>query len=117
MLPGDSATTAKEKACRFNDPRVSQFWDPDQHSGKAIAESLGYKGRVAWDIYLFYAPGGKWLQHPPEPAGWMHQITEGWADRKHFFTGDDLGKKLYDTRRRDCWPQKVKLSKVNYEFE
>jgi hypothetical protein len=97
MLTGDSEKTATQKAMRFNDPRVRQFWDPDQHSGKVVAESLGYNGRVAWDIYLFYAPEGKWLQHPPEPAGWMHQISEGWADRDHFFTGDDLMKELYDT--------------------
>jgi hypothetical protein len=97
MLPGDSETAAKQKAMRFNDPRVRQFWDPNQRSGKAIAESLGYKGRVAWDIYLFYIPGGGWIQHPPDPAGWMHQISEGWVDDDHFFTGDDLMQKLYNT--------------------
>jgi len=99
MLPGDSEITAKDKAVIFKDPRVQQFWDPDQLSGKAIAEALGYKGRVAWDIYLFYTPGSKWMEHPPEPAGWMHQITEGWADPDHFFTGDDLAEKLFDTAK------------------
>jgi len=99
MLPGDSEITAKEKAVIFNDPRVLQFWDPDRLSGKAIADGLGYEDRVAWDIYLFYTPESEWIEHPPEPAGWMHQITEGWADRDHFFTGDDLGKKMYDTAR------------------
>ena len=97
MLPGDSVTTAREKAVIFNNPRVHQFWDPNQFSGKVIAEALGYKGRVAWDIYLFYAPGSEWRDHPPEPAGWMHQISEGWADRGHFYTGQDLRRKLYET--------------------
>ena len=105
MLPGDSETTAKEKAIRFNDPRVSQFWDSDQLSGKAIAEALGYKGRVAWDIYLFYKPAEKWLQHPPETADWMHQISEGWASRDHFYTGEDLVNKLYDTAQGLLAPQ------------
>jgi len=100
MLPGDTETTAKEKAVIFNDPRARQFWDPDQLSGKVVAESIGYKGRVAWDIYLFYAPGEEWIQHPPEPAGWMHQISEDWADSEHFFSGDDLRKKLYETAQR-----------------
>ena len=99
MLRGDSETTAKEKAVIFNDPRVRQFWDPDQLSGKVVAETLGYKGRVAWDIYLFYAPGEEWIQHPPHPADWMHQISEDWADRNHFFSGDDLMYKLYETAR------------------
>ena len=97
MLPGDSETTAREKAVRFNNPRVHQFWDPNQLSGKAIAEALGYKGRVAWDIYLFYEPGSEWTVHPPEPAGWMHQISQGWVDRGHFYTGQDLRRKLHET--------------------
>ena len=105
MLPGDTKITAKEKAVIFNDPRVCQFWDPDQHSGKVVAEGLGYKGRVAWDIYLLYVPGGEWVQHPPEPAGWMHQISEDWADRKNFFSGEDLMKKLYDTTRGLLFPK------------
>jgi hypothetical protein len=99
MLPGDSESTAREKAVIFNDPRVRQFWDPNQLSGKAIAEALGYRGRVARDIYLFYTPGSDWMRHPPKPAGWMHQIREDWADRGHFFTGENLAKKLYDTAR------------------
>ena len=97
MLPGDSEITARAKAVIFDDPRVHQFWDPNQLSGKAIAGALGYKGKTAWDIYLFYTPGSEWRQQAPEPVGWMHQISEGWADRKHFYAGQDLRKKLYKT--------------------
>ena len=105
MLPGDSESTAREKALIFNNPRVHQFWDPNQLSGKAIAEALGYKGKVAWDIYLFYAPGSEWRDHPPESAGWMHQISEGWADPGHYFTGDNLVKMLYSTAYRLLVPK------------
>ena len=97
MLPGDSEAIAREKAVIFDDPRVHQFWDPNQLSGKAVAEALGYKGRIAWDIYLFYPPGCQWQKHPPQPADWMHQISAGWADRGHFYTGEELGRKLYET--------------------
>ena len=97
MLPGDSEITAREKSVIFNDTRVQQFWDPDQLSGKAIAEALGYKGRVAWDIYLFYQPGCHWQKHPPQPTAWMHQISENWADRSHFYTGKELGRQLFET--------------------
>ena len=100
MLPGDSEVTAKEKAIIFNDPRVRQFWDPDQRSGKAIAESLGYNGKVAWDIYLFYQPGSQWIEAPPAPVYWMHQISENWASRNHFHTGDDLLKELYTATQK-----------------
>ena len=100
MLPGDSEATAKEKAIMFNDPGVRQFYDPDQRSGKAIAESLGYGGRVAWDIYLFYQAGGEWIDAPPDPAHWMHQMSASWADRAHFHTGDDLARELFITMKR-----------------
>jgi hypothetical protein len=100
MLPGDSEVTAKEKAVIFKDPRVRQFYDPDQLSGKAIAESLGYNGKVAWDIYLFFAAGDEWIQNPPVPNCWMHQISENWASRSHFHTGDDLLKELYTAAKK-----------------
>ena len=97
MLPGDSQITAREKALMFKDTGVRQFWDPNQLCGKAIAEAFGYKGRVAWDMYLFYEPGSQWYELPPRPAGWMHQISESWADPGRFYTGDDLRRKLYET--------------------
>ena len=100
MLPGDSEATAKEKAVLFNDARVHQFWDPDQLSGKAIAESLGYHGKVAWDIYLIYQSSDEWIEAPPAPACWMHQISESWASRSHFHTGDDLLKELYTAAKK-----------------
>ncbi|UCE56453.1 MAG: hypothetical protein JSV31_13705 [Desulfobacterales bacterium] len=95
MLPGDSEATAKEKAVIFNDSRVRQFYDPDQRSGRTIAESLDYNGKVAWDIYLFYQSGGEWIEAPPAPVCWMHQINKSWASRSHYHTGDDLLKELY----------------------
>ena len=105
MLPGDSKITAREKSVIFNAPRVHQFWDPGQLAGKAIAEVLGYKGRVAWDMYLFYPPGSQWQKQPPQPAAWMHQISEDWADPGHFFTGDNLVKMLYSTAYRLLVPK------------
>lgn len=94
MLSGDSESTAKKSAGMFNDYRVRHFYDPAKRSGKAIADTLGYPGKVAWDIYLFYAAGGVWIETPPKPNYWMHQLSENWADREHFRKGDDLVKEL-----------------------
>ena len=97
ILQGDSEMTARKSASIFNDPRVLQFYDPHRLSGKAIAESLGWKGRVAWDIYLFYAAKEQWVEDPPIPTAWMHQLRESWADPAHFYTGEDLARELFKT--------------------
>ncbi len=39
-----------------------------------IAKRLGLN-RTAWDVYLLYAPGVKWIgDQPPMPTFWMHQL-------------------------------------------
>jgi len=70
------------------------FYDQDHIVGKEIAKSIGWDGHVAWDIYLFYAPYADWNNGPPAPTGWMHQLTDSWADREHYRTGDGLVKGL-----------------------
>lgn len=97
MLPGDSEVTAKKSAKIIDHPSVIHFYDPNELSGKAIAESVGWKGKVAWDIYLFYAAGSEWIGNPPNPIAWIHQLSEHWADREHFQTGECLVKELYST--------------------
>ena len=93
-LAADSRKTAEVSAGTFNDPRVCQFYDPRQGSGRAVADSLGWHGRIAWDIYLFYTVGHKWNEAPPVPVDWMHQLTDPWADADHLRTGDDLVREL-----------------------
>jgi len=93
-LATDSRKAAETAAGTFNDPRIYQFYDPQQRSGRAVADSLGWHGRVAWDIYLFYAVGSRWNQTPPAPVDWMHQLTDPWADADRLHTGDDLVREL-----------------------
>ena len=94
MLPEDSKEKAVLEAGNISDPRVHHFYDPNKQSGTAIADSLGYKDRVAWDIYLFYTAGADWIGDPPAPAVWVHQLSESWLDRKHYHSGDDLALEL-----------------------
>ena len=100
MLQGDSESSAKESARMFSNHRVSQFYDPNKLAGKAIAESVGWKGQVAWDTYLFYPVGREWAKMSPAPSVWMHQLSEPWADREHYHSGDDLVKALFETMKR-----------------
>ena len=95
MLSEDSEKKATSSSAIFSDTHVTQFYDPDQLSRKAVAESLGWPGKTAWDIYLFYPAGSEWDQHPPHPVEWIHQLKADWADRKHFRTGSDLVDSLH----------------------
>ncbi|MFC1879949.1 hypothetical protein ACFL2S_00445 [Thermodesulfobacteriota bacterium] len=99
-LPTDSRKAAEKSAGTFNDPRICQFYDPQQRSGKAVANSLGWLGKVAWDIYLFYTAGSQWHETPPAPANWVHQLTDPWADPDRLRTGDDLVRELAKSMKR-----------------
>ena len=91
MIEGDSLAMAEQSAQIIVDPRVRHFHDPERRAGKAIAQALGGEGDIAWDTYLFYPKGSKWLARPPAPIFWMHQLTRStWADEAHQHCGDDL---------------------------
>ena len=94
MLPEDSLEAALPTIKILNDRRIQHFYDPEKVSGKAIAMSLGWGGRVAWDIYLFYSPGILWTDRPPKPNRWMHQMSDEWAKNDHYRTGDALKREL-----------------------
>ena len=94
ILTGDSEQTAKKAADMFTDGRAVHFYDPRKSAGKSVANRLGWKGNVAWDIYLFYKCGVEWGDAPPRPIYWMHQLKDSWADKEHFHTGDGLVKEL-----------------------
>jgi len=99
-LPVDSRKAAEKSARTFNAPRICQFYDPQQISGRAVADRLGWQGRVAWDIYLFYTAGSKWNKKPPVPFDWMHQLTDHWADSERLRMGDDLVRELAKSMKK-----------------
>ena len=91
MLPSDSRIMAHVRALTMQDPRVRHFHDPKKRVGRAIARGLGGRDNIAWDIYLFFEPGGEWDGGPPPPAWWAHQLLgSSWADPAHYHRGDDL---------------------------
>jgi hypothetical protein len=47
------------------------------------------------DIYLFYEPLTEWRDKPPEPKYWMHQLSDEWATKDKYRTGDDLADELF----------------------
>lgn len=78
------------------DPRVVQFYDSKQLTGRQIADLLAWPGDgLAWDVYLFFPAGVQWDESAPQPAAWFHQRHD--ADPAHFRTGPDLAQSLTTT--------------------
>jgi hypothetical protein len=84
----------------LSDYRIRHFYDLHQTVGKAIADSVGWAGKIAWDIYLFYKPFETWTETPPKPIYWMHQLRDDWATKNTYRTGSDLREELYFSMRR-----------------
>ncbi len=97
MNPKDTFKAAQNSSEKFTDPRVSQFFDPFQISGKILAKKLPMNAEVAWDIYLFYGKNKIWDSDLSEPIEWMHQMSDTDADSDHLRCGDDLVTGLYDS--------------------
>ncbi|HLI94900.1 MAG TPA: hypothetical protein VKT72_02310 [Candidatus Baltobacteraceae bacterium] len=56
------------------DARVRQYWDQGEVLGRAYEQLLPTPG-PAWDVYLLFARGVRWVgQSPPKPNFWMHQL-------------------------------------------
>ena len=101
MVEGDSQAAAERSAQIIVDPRVRHFYDAERRAGKAVAEILGGVGYIAWDTYLFFSRKDEWLESPPAPIFWMHQLIESaWADKAHQHCGDDLIAQLANSMRK-----------------
>jgi hypothetical protein len=78
VLSADTPRVARRALGRFpTDPRVFHFWDAELALSTAYHQVLELdrrKHRVAWDLYLLYAPGVVWREAPPPPSFWMHQL-------------------------------------------
>ncbi len=101
---GDSDTkqAAHRAAPMLGDQRVVPFYDPEKLAGTAVAAVLGGgDSDVAWDVYLFYRQGDMWLNQPPEPADWMHQLSMcSWADPARLRCGEELVAELQRSMER-----------------
>jgi hypothetical protein len=52
----------------LSDKRIQHYYDQNQIAGKEIANTVGWDGHIAWDIYLFYEPDIIWTDLPPKPT-------------------------------------------------
>jgi hypothetical protein len=94
MLPEDSAAEVGTFTEAISDPRIRWFHDPKHRASQAIAAVLGAKGKLAWDVYLFFDVDAEWGATPPRPRGWVHQLGDSWADPARRRHGDELEPEL-----------------------
>ena len=94
ILEKDNLDAALPSVKALSDHRINHFYDTNKTVGKIIADSVGWNGNIAWDIYLFYLPRVKWADTPPTSVFWMHQLKDEWATKSTYRTGVDLGKEL-----------------------
>ncbi len=77
VMETDNEETAEASIAGLADPRARYFHDPEHLAGLALARCFGWRHHVAWDAYLFYAPGARWEgETPPPPAEWFHALQD-----------------------------------------
>ncbi len=112
MLGSDNEGAALKSSAIFRDePRVRQFYDPNQRTGRAFARGLLNKGGgVAWDIYLYYDKDALWQDKLPGPVEWYHQLSGGRrADASRFRPGDKLTAALKEATGRAVRSEPIAL--------
>lgn len=100
ILAEDTFDSALQPIKLLSDNRIRHFYDSNRMVGRSIAESVGWAGNIAWDIYLFYEPFIKWGQEPTEPTYWMHQLSDDWATKNKYRTGDGLSNELFASMQK-----------------
>jgi hypothetical protein len=97
MYAVDTLETINEVSSIYTgDKRVTQYFDPDKHLAVSLAKSIGaVDQQVAWDVYLFFDPDVIWIERPPTPIEWAHQLQDSpWADPNHLYLGIALSARL-----------------------
>jgi hypothetical protein len=86
----DSKASVPQATKRFEDARVSQYWDSKADMTRAYAKNLKIDG-PAWDVYLLFDRDAEWRDQPPLPIFWMDQL--GLENGKPF-DGDELADEI-----------------------
>ena len=81
---GDTAEDAQKVAKKFAAPSTKHYYDKSNGTAISLGKTLNLppsewgggddKNGGAWDVYALFAPGELWMDRPPEPAFWTHQL-------------------------------------------
>jgi hypothetical protein len=75
-FPFDSRAAAQQAMELVPDKRARHFWDASGHLGKEYGKIIKLPGKrdFAWDVYFVFDPKAEWVDTPPTPDFWMHQL-------------------------------------------
>jgi hypothetical protein len=90
MLWIDGKASVPQATKRFDDARVSQYWDSKGEMTRAYSSILKIDG-PAWDVYLLFDRDAEWKGQPPIPIFWMDQL--GLKNGKQF-DGEKLAEQI-----------------------
>ena len=62
MLPGDNRGLVDRRV--LNDPRVTNFYDPNRVAGSWYGEHIEGEARIVWDAYYLYGADATWTATP-----------------------------------------------------
>ncbi len=88
VLREDNRTAAGQSVAYITDTRAVHFWDEDKSLGLSFGKlvTLPRQRELAWDVYFVFGKDAVWIESPPTPADWMHQLG---VDER-LFDGDKL---------------------------
>jgi len=70
--PQDTREAAAQAAALLSSERLHQFWSPDRFASLAFEASLKAQRIPAWDVFLVFGKGRRWLDMPPATDSVMH---------------------------------------------
>ena len=75
ILQTDTEQTARRATVLLDDPRVDHYWTATTDVGTAFQPAIGLATEPAWDVYLLYDGRTEWVDRPPKPRVFMHQLA------------------------------------------
>lgn len=93
--PGDNREQAVAATTIVPDSRATHFWDASgrmpRHYGKLLG--LPKNDQFAWDTYMVFGHDAEWIQAPPPPDDWMHQMSKALGQtHRRWLDGDEFAK-------------------------
>lgn len=66
VLAGDSSVTVDARL--LNDPRVTNYWDPQRRVGDWFSAHVTSQPGITWDAYFLFGAGATWDSAPAPVA-------------------------------------------------